>query len=165
MESSNAIFKSFLDSSNLTNLIKNNTCFKGQRSSVDLTLTSRKFLFKYTSSYETGLSDHHYMIYTMLKFSLMYIEPKQLNYRELKGRPSGLRLFLTTGRVSKKMKDGFYFMWKALCVLKIFILLSWLFALVGKWLYKKTKFNFKIYNATDWTANNYNTHIAQFLKK
>lgn len=110
MESSNAIFKSFLDSSNLTNLIKNNTCFKGQRSSVDLTITSRKFLFKYTSSYETGLSDHHYMIYTMLKFSLMYIEPKQLNYRELKGRPSGLRLFLTTGRVLKKMKDGFYFM-------------------------------------------------------
>ena len=80
MESSNVMFKSFLDSSDLTDLIKNNTCLKGQRSSFDLTLTNRKFLFKFTSSYETGISDHHYMIYTILKFSFMYIEPKPLNY-------------------------------------------------------------------------------------
>ena len=25
--------------------------------------------------------------------------------------------------------------------------------------------NFKIYDATDWTANNYNTYIVQYLKK
>ena len=25
--------------------------------------------------------------------------------------------------------------------------------------------SFKIYDVTDWTTNNYNTHIAQYLKK
>ena len=29
----------------------------------------------------------------------------------------------------------------------------------------KAKVNFKIYDVTDWTTNNYNTHIAQYLKK
>ena len=40
------LFKSLLDSSNLTNLIKNDTCFKGQRSSVDPIRKNRKLLFK-----------------------------------------------------------------------------------------------------------------------
>ena len=84
MEPNNHMFKSFLDSNNLTNLIKNNTCFKGKRSSIDLILTNRKYSFKYTSSYETGLSDHHHMIYTMLKSSFINIEPKLLNYRNYK---------------------------------------------------------------------------------
>ena len=30
---------------------------------------------------------------------------------------------------------------------------------------KKAMVNFKIYYVTDWTTNNYNTHIAQYLKK
>ena len=30
---------------------------------------------------------------------------------------------------------------------------------------KRAMFNFKIYDVTDLRANNYNTHIAQFLKK
>ena len=64
MVPNNCMFKSFLDSNNLTDLIKTNFCFKG----IDLILTDRKYSFKYTSSYETGISDHHHMIYTMLKF-------------------------------------------------------------------------------------------------
>ena len=84
MESNNLMFKSFLDSNNLTNLIKNNTCFKGQGLSIDLIFTNRKYSFNYTSSYEMGLSDHHHMIYTMLKSSLINIEPKRLNYRDYK---------------------------------------------------------------------------------
>ena len=73
MEPNNCMFKSFLDSNNLTNLIKTNTCFKGKGSSIDLILTNRKYSFKYTSSYETGLSDHHHLIYTMLKSSFINI--------------------------------------------------------------------------------------------
>ena len=84
MEPNNRMFKDFLDSNNLTNLIKTNTCFKGKGSSIDLILTNRKYSFKYTSSYETGLSDHHHMIYTMLKSSFINIEPKLLNYRDYK---------------------------------------------------------------------------------
>ena len=57
----------FLNSNNLVNLVKTNTCFKGSGSCIDLILTNRKYFFKNTTSYETGLSDHHYMILTMLK--------------------------------------------------------------------------------------------------
>ena len=84
MEPNNHMFKCFLDSNNLTNLIKTNTCFKRKGSSIDLILTNRKYSFKYTSSYETGLGDHHHMIYTMLKSSFINIEPKLLNYRDYK---------------------------------------------------------------------------------
>ena len=31
--------------------------------------------------------------------------------------------------------------------------------------HKKHKNSFKIYDVTDWTANNFNTHNAQYLKK
>ena len=43
MEPNNRKFKRFLDSNNLTNLIKTNTCFKGKGSSIDLILTNRKY--------------------------------------------------------------------------------------------------------------------------
>ena len=40
-----------------------------------------------------------------------------------------------------------------------------LFGHVGKWPDKKDKFNFKIYDVIQWETNNYNTFIAQYLKK
>ena len=54
---------------------------------------------------------------------------------------------------------------KALFVLEIFTLLSQLFAYVEKRLDKKVKVNSKLYDITDRTTNNYNTHIPQYLKK
>ena len=39
------------------------------------------------------------------------------------------------------------------------------FGHVGKRLDKKAKFNFKVYDITNWQTNNYNTRIAQYLKK
>ena len=44
-----------------------------------------------------------------------------------KGVPPGLRQFLATESPLKMMKNPFYFTLKALFVLKIFIILSWLF--------------------------------------
>ena len=73
---------SFLESNNLTNLIKKNNCPKGKGSSIDL--FNRKYSFKYKSSFQTRFSDHHQMIYTMLKSSFINIKPKLLNYREYK---------------------------------------------------------------------------------
>ena len=63
------------------------------------------------------------------------------------------------------MKNAFYFVLKTLFVLKIFKFLSWFAGHVEKRLDKKDKANFKIYHITTWKANNYNTHIAQYLKK
>ena len=76
IERSDPSLKTFLNSNNLYNLIKSNTYFKGKGSCIDLFLTNRKYSFKFSGSYETGISDHHHMIYTMLKSCFINIEPK-----------------------------------------------------------------------------------------
>ena len=62
-------------------------------------------------------------------------------------------------------KNTSYFVLKAIFVLEIFTFLSWLFLYVEKELYKKAMVDFKIYDVTDWTTNDYITHINQNLKK
>ena len=84
LEPTDSALMGFLDINSLTNLIKTNTCFKGKGSCIDLILTNTKFSFKFTSTYETGISDHHHMIYTMLKSYFQNTEPQLLNYRDLK---------------------------------------------------------------------------------
>ena len=57
-------------------------------------------------------------------------------------------------------------MLKALFVFEIFRFVSWLFGYVEKWLDKKAKVNFNIYELhRQNTTNNYNTPSAQYLKK
>ena len=63
------------------------------------------------------------------------------------------------------MENAFYFIFKALFVLEIFTFLSWVFGYVEWRFDKKAAIYFKIYDATDWTTNSYNTHITQYLKK
>ena len=72
---------SFMDSQNFVSLIKNKSRFKGIGSCIDFILTNRKYSFKNTSSYETGLSDHHHLIYSVMKTIFKYEEPKKLIYR------------------------------------------------------------------------------------
>ena len=67
IERSDPSLKAFLNSNNLYHLIESNTCFKGKGSCIDLFQTNRKYSFKFSGSYESGSSDHHHMIYTMLK--------------------------------------------------------------------------------------------------
>ena len=74
----------FLDSNSITNLIKTNTCVKVKDSCKDLILTNRKFSLKFTSTYKTGISNHHHMVYTMLKSCFQNTKPKLLNYRDFK---------------------------------------------------------------------------------
>ena len=62
------------------------------------------------------------------------------------------------------MKNAFYFVLKVLFVLEIFTFLFRLFGYVKKRLDKETVVNFIVYDVTDWTTNNYNAHIAQYLK-
>ena len=68
----------FMEHYNYYNLVKNNTCFKGDGSCIDLILTNRKYCFKNRSSFETSISDHHHLIYSMLKTTFEKKNPKKL---------------------------------------------------------------------------------------
>ena len=80
MEPSDSILKTFMQSHNLFNLIKSNTCFKRSVSCIYLIVTYQKFCFKNSSKFETGLSDHHHLIYSMLKTTFKKEEPKRRIY-------------------------------------------------------------------------------------
>ena len=83
MEPKNPKFASFMHSFNLYNLIKSNTYFRGSGSCIDLILTNRKYCFKRTSIFETGLSDHH-LNYSLLKTTFKKEESKQFISRDYK---------------------------------------------------------------------------------
>ena len=67
MEPNCLALTSFMQSFNLFNLIKTNTCFKGKGNCIDLILTNRKYCFKHSSTFEAGLSDHHHLVYSMFR--------------------------------------------------------------------------------------------------
>ena len=74
----------FMQSLNLLNIIKSNTCFKGNGTCIDLILTNRKYCFKHSSTFQTGVSDHHHhLIYSIVKTTLKK-EPKLYKYRDYK---------------------------------------------------------------------------------
>ena len=54
--------------------------FKGAGSCIGSILTNKNYSFQYIRSYETGVTGHHHMIYT-LKTTFMNTEPKLLKYR------------------------------------------------------------------------------------
>ena len=82
LEISHPVMLSFMNNKNFINLVKGNTCFKGKGSCIDLILTNRRHSFKHTSSIETGLSDHHHLISSMMKTSSEKEESKVLVYRD-----------------------------------------------------------------------------------
>ena len=73
---------SFLSDNNLHSLINTPTCFKSYEGScIDLILTNKKHSFQKSQSFETGISEYHHMIYTMLKQSFVKLPPKVVTYR------------------------------------------------------------------------------------
>ena len=84
LEPTNTVMMNFMDSQHFINLIKNNTCFKGVGSCIDLILTIRKYCFKNTSSYETGISEHHHLIFSIMKTTFASKEPKKFVCRDYK---------------------------------------------------------------------------------
>ena len=67
---SHVAMKNFLELFNLTNLVKENTCFKSidNPSCIDLFITNSTQSFLHTSAITTGVSDFHKMIITVLRF-------------------------------------------------------------------------------------------------
>ena len=81
------------------------------------------------------------------------------------GSPSKKIVYICFSKsLFKTMKNAFYFIVKALFVFERFICLSWPFGYEEKRLDKEAIDNFKIYDVKEWTTNNYNTHIVQYLK-
>ena len=84
MTTSNPILSQFLDTFALSPLNNDPTCFKNSKnpSCIDLLLTNFKPSFMKTSNYETGISDHHKMISTIMKLHFTRESPKTKYYRD-----------------------------------------------------------------------------------
>ena len=78
------IMKSFCESYNLTNLIKQPTCFKNPKkaSCIDLISTNRPKSFQSTCVIETGLSDFHRTTVSVLKMHFQKLSPRIISYRD-----------------------------------------------------------------------------------
>ena len=76
--------KSFCESYDLTNLIKQPTCFKNTKkpSCIDLILTNRPKAVQTTCLIETGLSDFHRMTVYVLKMHFRKPPPRIISYRD-----------------------------------------------------------------------------------
>ena len=73
----NTYIKIFYDNFDLTNLIKEPTCFKNPEnlSCIDLILSNRRRSFQNSFSLKTGLSDFHKMTLSLMKKSFPRYKP------------------------------------------------------------------------------------------
>ena len=77
--------KSFLQEHTFYNIMKQNTSFKGDEVSyINLLITNSKFSFMKANSFETGWSNQHHMIYTILKTKFEKFKPKKSIYCNFK---------------------------------------------------------------------------------
>ena len=90
MEPSDSVFNAFMQSHNLFNLIKSNICFKRRGSCINPILRNQKFCFKNSPTFETGLSDHHHQVYSMLKTTFKKEDWKRLIYCDQNDLKNGL---------------------------------------------------------------------------
>ena len=78
--------KTFLYQHNLTNIVKEGTCFKNSSkpSTIDLFLTNNSSYFQNAKTFFTGLSDFHKLVTVTLKIGIPKNKPLQINYRNYK---------------------------------------------------------------------------------
>ena len=75
----------FLNQRKCKNIIKSETCYKSHKGSyIDLIITSRHSLHQFSHVFETGVSDHHLMVYTMLRSTYTKLEPNILRNHSCK---------------------------------------------------------------------------------
>ena len=85
MQPKNKILETFLEDYNFVNLIKSNACFKSEPGScIDLILTNKPKSFHNSRVMETGICDHHVLIFSSLKTSFTKMRPNQLQYSNYK---------------------------------------------------------------------------------
>ena len=78
--------KNFCSSFNLTSMINKPTCFKNpdKPSCIDLILTNCPRSFQNSCVIETGLSDFHKLVVTVMKTTYKKSQPKIITYRSYK---------------------------------------------------------------------------------
>ena len=88
VESSDPVLNDFCNVYNLFSLVKEPTCFKNpdNPSCIDLFLTNRPRSFQNTLTIETGISDFHKMVITVMKVFYKKQKPKIIQYRSYKKR-------------------------------------------------------------------------------
>ena len=75
----------FIESHSFFNHMKQKTCWKSSRGScIDLILSNKKHSLFNTGTLETGLSDHHSLVYSMLKTTFQKLPPQKISYRKWK---------------------------------------------------------------------------------
>ena len=75
----------FCDVFGLSNLVTAKICFtKTSSPSIDVILTNRVRSFQKTSVFETGLSDYHGLVVTILKSQIPRLKHKVIKYRNYK---------------------------------------------------------------------------------
>ena len=73
----------FMEYYNLKNIVKTPACFKSdRRRTIDMILTNSASNFQNAVSIETGLSDSHCMIATVVEGDFIKRGPKIINYRD-----------------------------------------------------------------------------------
>ena len=82
-EDNNSKLSDFSYSCGLKNVIVNPTCLKSSDNpkTIDLILTNKKRSFAWPSNVETGVSDFHVMMFTVLKSGFLKKGPKTVYYR------------------------------------------------------------------------------------
>ena len=72
----------FVETHNMYSHIKEKTCWKSPDGScIDLVLSNKKHSFIHNGTAETGLSDHHSLVYTIFKTKFSKDEPRKITYR------------------------------------------------------------------------------------
>ena len=79
IEPTNQEMTTFMSDNDFINIIKSNTCFKTSTGTcIDLILTNKPKSFQNTGVIETGVSDHHLLIFSFLKTSFTKMPPNKL---------------------------------------------------------------------------------------
>ena len=67
-------------------MVKNPTCFKNpaKPTRIDLIITNKFEIFRNVKTYETGLSDFHKLVVSIMKLSYKKRPPRMINYRDYK---------------------------------------------------------------------------------
>ena len=85
LSTENPNLRNFMCSFDLDNLINSPTCYKSiNLTCIDLILPNKKNHFQQSATFESGLSDHHKLITTILRKTISKGNSKKMFYRDCK---------------------------------------------------------------------------------